>query len=115
MYLGTIKRCGSCQKTRYFSLSNPKCECGWIWNPEQSQHPSRTVYVQTDSIKPYFDVGVGREIESRSQIKKICSDNNYVYGGAEIDQQAESNRHYQKQKMSQGLEQLKERIRYELY
>ena len=114
MLVGQIINCENCKKTRYFSIDDNKCECGWEWTPSGGRKPDRTLYVTTDSIKPYYDVGVSQEIESRSQIKRICAENGYVYGGGELEQQARENRNYQRENVARGFEKFKDRIRYEL-
>lgn len=114
MLIGQIINCENCKKTRYFSVYDNKCECGWEWSPNEKRNADRTLYVTTDSIKPYYDVGVSCEIESRSQIKRICAENGYVYGGGELEQQARENRNYQRENMARGFKEFKDRIRYEL-
>lgn len=114
MLIGQIMKCESCNKTHYFSVDNPICECGWEWSPDGERKQNKTLYVLSDTINAYYDVGVSQEIESRSQIKRICKEKGYVYGGGELDQQAESNKRYQKQNIARGFEKFKDRIRYEL-
>lgn len=45
------------------------------------------------TFKPYFDVGMGREISSKREIEKICKRDNLIYAGdKELTQQAHQNK-----------------------
>jgi hypothetical protein len=60
-------------------------------------------------FKPYFDVGMGKEVTSKKEIDDYCKQNNLVYAGdAEITQQCKQNKREneikQKEAFRSGLE-----------
>lgn len=51
----------------------------------------KNVYIQT--FKPYFDVTLGREVQSKREIIEHCKRNDMVYAGdKELAQQCEQNK-----------------------
>lgn len=90
-----------CVNCRYSSL-NCDIENGTFtfWKREDNAQ----MYVQTDSIKPYFDVAVGQEVSSRSQIRKICKQKGYVYGDdCDLTSDAKRNKEHIRKAFVQGL------------
>ena len=60
-------------------------------------------------FKPYFDVTLGREVQSKKEITEYCKRNDMVYAGdKELTQQCEQNKRENEQKQekafSEGLE-----------
>jgi hypothetical protein len=51
----------------------------------------KNLYIQT--FKPYFDVTLGREVQSKREIREYCKRNDMVYAGdSELTQQCEQNK-----------------------
>lgn len=60
-------------------------------------------------FKPYFDVGMGREVTSKKEIDAYCKENNLIYAGdKEITEQCKQNKREndikQKEAFRKGLE-----------
>lgn len=97
----------------YTDDAKPVCDCGnelnWYqisvvdWSNNISENKN-TTSVSTDSITPYFDVALGREISSKSEIRKICKEKGWVYGDSkDLDADAERNKRYNEEKFRNGM------------
>ena len=55
-------------------------------------------------FKPYFDVTLGREVQSKHEITEYCKRNDMVYAGdAELTQQCKQNKQEQEQKQEKAF------------
>ena len=92
-----IKDCANCKQS--ILNCNGKFE-QWI-------REKCTVYAKV--FQPYFDVTLGREVQSEQEIKNYCAENNCIYAGdKEITQQCAQNKKDNEQKFKRefraGLE-----------
>lgn len=110
-YFYTCNKCGF-ETYSYRNCNNdscPKCdgrliETNRIEKPIVEDDIEITTSVSTDSITPYFDVALGREISSKSEIRKICKEKGWVYGDSkDLDADAERNKRYNEEKFRNGM------------
>ena len=85
------------------------CRCGSmkalteVIEPKHIERSTNnTVYVHT--FKPYFDVTLGREVTSKSEITEYCKRNNLIYAGdKELTQQCEQNKRENREKQDRAF------------
>ena len=62
-------------------------------------------YVSVHTFKPYFDVTMGREVQSKREIREYCKQNGMVYAGdRELTQQCAQNKRYNEIKQDRAFE-----------
>lgn len=94
-------KCGS-----YCSECGQSCaNCDGVFVPL----PTKKKYnINFSYFKPYFDVGMGKEVTSRKEIDEYCRQNNLIYAGdKEISEQCKQNKREneikQKEAFKEGL------------
>ena len=98
----SIGKCGSdC------GLCSQSCACCDGVFKEWERKPKYNI--NFSYFKPYFDVGMGREVTSKKEIDEYCKQNNLIYAGdKELTQQCKQNKREneikQKEAFRQGLE-----------
>lgn len=62
-------------------------------------------FISIHTFKPYYDIGIGKEITSRKEIADICKKNNWVYAGdKELTQETKKNKEYKAQEFSRRFD-----------
>ena len=82
----SIGKCGSdCGNCAQSSLCCDGVFKEWVRNPKYN--------IYFSSFKPYFDVTLGKEVNSKKEITEYCKRNNMIYAGnKEISQQCKQNK-----------------------